>query len=247
MKGWPWRIKAHNASVGVGLLLTLMTPMALTPLSLAQQLDLEFLSPSSKSQGRPLPQRPASRPNPATLPTGLETPMEVPMEAPVGASMGKPLTVTVSKTLYLPPAMYGQWSVTGIVKETNITGLVPVANDLWVLQRQGDEVTITNPVNGASASIQVDAVEGNTATFHRSGQSNRINRSETVTLTVNGDTLFGRNMRREEIIRKGQVVKVNYALFELQGTRIGGARTVFRPEAMEEGPDLQIDDVKRFP
>ncbi|WP_303674539.1 hypothetical protein [Vampirovibrio chlorellavorus] len=219
----------------------LLAILTLVPVSVAQQLDLEFLKPSppAKTRSIPMPQRPESMAEPAALPTMLD--------APGGGSLGKPLTVTVSKTLYLPPAMYGQWSVTGIVKETNITGLVPVANDLWVLQRQGDEVTITNPVNGASASIQVDAVEGNTATFHRSGQSNRINRSETVTLTVNGDTLYGRNMRREEVMRKGQVVKVNYALFELQGTRIGGARAVFRPEALQEGPDLQIDEVKRFP
>ncbi len=241
MKDWSWQAKGQLAAGATGLMLTLLASTALMPTSVAQQLDLEFLKtpPPAKTRSIPLPQRPAALANPVELPTVLE--------APGGGSMGKPLTATVSKTLYLPPAMYGQWSVTGIVKETNITGLVPVANDLWVLQRQGDEVTITNPVNGASASIQVDAVEVNTATFHRSGQSARTVRSETVTLTVNGDTLYGRNMRKEEIIRKGQVVKVNYALFELQGTRIGGARTIFRPEALQEGPDLQIDDVKRFP
>lgn len=210
----------------------------------AQQLDLEFL-PKGASASKPfltspvvpavtIPALPESLPNK----TGALT-------NPDFQSVGKPLTATVSKTLYLPPAMYGQWTVTGTVRETNISGLVPVANDIWVLQREGDLVTITNPVNGASASIEVDAVDGNTATFHRSGQSNRVNRSETVTLTVNGDTLYGKNLRREEVIRKGQVVKVNYAVFELQGTRIGGARAVFRPQALESGPFIEIDEVRR--
>ncbi len=241
MKCWFWRSYCRLVFGGIGLVFGLFIQTALNSPGWAQQLDMEFLKavPPSKPRTMALPDHPIPVVDPAVFPAGQE---------PTGDfSMGKPLTASVSKTLYLPPAMYGQWTVTGIVKETNISDLVPVANDLWVLQRQGDEVTITNPVNGASASIQVDAVEGNTATFHRSGQSAKAIRSETVTLTVNGDTLYGRNMRKEEIIRKGQVVKVNYALFELQGTRIGGARAVFRPQSVEDGPDIEIDDVKRAP
>lgn len=246
MRGWAWCMRYRLAFWDIGLVSMTLIQIVLNTASWAQQLDLDFLKavPSAKPRVMALPDGPSAPINPAAIPAEQEPSGR----GPTGEfSMGKPLTASVSKTLYLPPAMYGQWTVTGIVKETNITDLVPVANDLWVLQRQGDEVIITNPVNGASASIQLDAVEGNTATFHRSGQSAKAIRSETVTLTVNGDTLYGRNMRKEEIIRKGQVVKVNYALFELQGTRIGGARAVFRPQAVEDGPDIEIDDVKRSP
>jgi hypothetical protein len=208
------------------------------PVVSAQQLDMEFLHqgkapnvPKVQDVLKPLknsPAKSAQTGEAVQIPTGM-----------------KPLTATVSKTLYLPPEMYGQWTVTGIVKETNISNLVPMANDIWILQRQGDAVVITNPANGASAAVNVDNVEGNTATFHRSGQSGKMVRSETVTLTVNGDQLYGKNMRREEVVKNGQVVKVNYALFELQGVRISGASAVFRPEAMDSGPDIEIEEVRK--
>lgn len=217
------------------LLFPLLGLVLLLPLALAQQMDLGYRSAAAR------PKKPVtthSAPLTTTIPAG---------GGPTLAPGVKPLTATVSKTLYLPPAMYGQWSVTGSVRETNIEGLIPVANDLWVLQREGDAVTITNPTNGASAQINVDAVQGNTATFHRFGQSGRLARSETVTLTVEGDHLFGKNLRREELSKNGKVVKVNFALFDLQGTRIGGAGAVFRPELRDGEPDIEIEDVRKGP
>lgn len=204
------------------------------PFAAAQQLDMEFLH-QRKAPDLPPVQAPASTPQPGQ---SAAPPVQLPTHM-------KPLTATVSKTLYLPPAMYGQWTVTGMVRETNIPNLVPLANDIWVLQREGDAVTITNPTNGASAAVNVDKVEGNTATFHRSGQSGKMLRSETVTLTVNGDHLHGKNLRREEVVKNGKVVKVNYALFELQGTRISGGSAVFRPESRDLGPDIEIEDIRK--
>lgn len=208
------------------------------PVVSAQQLDMEFLH-QNKAPSVPKAQdvlTPLKNLQAKTAQSGEA------VQIPTGM---KPLTASVSKTLYLPPEMYGQWTVTGIVKETNISNLVPMANDIWLLQRQGDAVVITNPANGASAAVNVDKVEGNTATFHRSGQSGKMVRSETVTLTVNGDQLFGRNLRREEVVKNGQVVKVNYALFELQGARISGASAVFRPDVMDSGPDIEIEEVRQ--
>jgi hypothetical protein len=203
---------------------------------MAQQMDTDILLSPSIIQAGKNPRGKGLEPSPPKAILAPET-----VKIPAGF---KPLTASVSKSLYLPPAMYGQWTVTGTVRETNIPDLIPVANDIWILQREGDAVTITNPTNGASAAINVDAVSGDTATFHRAGVTDRVNRSEVVTLTVQGDTLYGRNLRREEVIRKGKVVRVHYALFELQGTRISGASAVFRPDVLEAGPDIQIEEVR---
>jgi hypothetical protein len=204
---------------------------------MAQQMDTDILLNPSTIQLTKTPMGKGFKPSqPKAASVAPES-----MTIPAGF---KPLSASVSKSLYLPPAMYGQWTVTGTVRETNMPDLIPVANDIWVLQRSGDDITITNPTNGASAAINVDAVNGDTATFHRAGGTDRMNRSEVVTLTVQGDTLYGRNLRREEVIRKGKVVRVNYALFELQGTRISGASAVFRPDALDAGPDIQIEEVR---
>lgn len=210
----------------------------------AQELDKDFFS-SFKTHPAQVTDVQLSKPPASPNQMGIYTPYEPGPNAsslPVGI---KPLTASVSKTLYLPPAMYGQWTIIGTVKETNISDLNPVASDIWILQREGNQVTVSNPANGASAAINVDTVEGNTATFHRFGQSGRILRSETVTLTVQGDQLFGKNLRKEELIKEGKIIRTNYALFDLQGTRISGASVQFRPDAVENGPDIEIQDVQR--
>ncbi|MCE3233960.1 MAG: hypothetical protein K0Q50_140 [Vampirovibrio sp.] len=160
-------------------------------------------------------------------------------------TMRAPLTATVSKTLYLPPAMYGQWSVTGNLLQTNVPETYPVSNNIWMLERVGDQVIISNPENGASASIDVKAAEGNTATFLKSNQVGRITISETVTITVDGDSFTGQNLSKREYFKDGKPVKTQFALFRLSGVRIGGARTRFKPEAEDAGPDFEIQDLKR--
>lgn len=159
--------------------------------------------------------------------------------------MRAPLTVSVSKTLYLPPAMYGQWSVTGTLIETNVPDTYPVSNNIWLLERQGERVYITNPENGASASIDVKAAQGNSATFLKKDQLGRMMLSETVNITLNGDSFSGQNMKKLEYYRNGKLVKTQYALFHLNGTRLGAARSRFKPEAQEDGPDIQIEEVRK--
>src|SRR6478609_4856215 len=62
----------------------------------------------------------------------------------------KPITVTVSKTLYLPPDMYGQWSVTGEMLDSNAPEqFSSKLSDIWILEREGDQVIVSNPATGA--------------------------------------------------------------------------------------------------
>lgn len=212
--------------VGLILLGTLPAP--------AQELDTDYL-PKSHTGGKAkttvrLPQSSQIDPQTQTAP---------PMQ------MRAPLTATVSKTLYLPPAMYGQWSVTGTLIETNVPDTYPVSNNIWLLERQGERVYVTNPENGASASIDVKSAQGDTATFLKRDQLGRMTLSETVTITLDGDSFNGQNMKKLEYFRDGKLVKTQYALFHLNGTRISGARSRFKPETGDSGPDIQIEEVKR--
>lgn len=160
---------------------------------------------------------------------------------------GKPLSATISKTLYLPPAMYGQWSIVGTLIESNARErFSPVVNDTWILQREGNQVTISNPANGASATVSVDKVEGDQATFHRIVPDGR-NRlyQETPTITVKDDTLVGQCLNQISYVREGEIQKEYYGLYRLEATRISGPRVRFKPETEFEDPDIQIEEVHR--
>ncbi len=223
-------------SVACGLLGGLICLGALP--SSAQELDTDYL-PKSLTSGKAkatvrLPQSSQIDPQTQTAPN-IQS----------GPAMRAPLTATVSKTLYLPPAMYGQWSVTGTLIETNVPDTYPVSNNIWILERQGERVYVSNPENGATASIDVKAAQGNTATFLKRDQLGRMTLSETVTITLDGDSFSGQNMKKLEYFRDGKLVKTQYALFHLNGTRISGARSRFKPETGDSGPDIQIEEVKR--
>lgn len=208
--------------------LTVMGMLTVTgPIVMAQELDLDLPRVSSKSPPKPLSKPAIQAPPSPSLP-----------------SADKPISITVTKTLYLPPAMYGQWNVTGTLLETNAPDAFrPLVQDIWLLERIGDEVVISNPANGASATINVEKVEGNTAVFFREGQMSRNKMFQEVpTITVSDDTLLGHSVNRIRYMKEGRVNREYYAVYQLQATRISGARVQFKPEAVYEGPDLEIEE-----
>jgi hypothetical protein len=226
----------------------------------AQQLDTDTRPrASSLPHGRPLerysPNRfqpgasrsNSQRPNPAgkNLPGPSPSATGAPTADLGNYSMAKPLTATVTHTLYLPPAMYGQWDVTGTLIESNAPDFFsPSVSDIWLLEREGDQVTVTNPVNGANATISVDKAEGNQATFHRSGTAGKhAIYQEIPTLTVHGDTFSGQSLNKLQNIKEGRVVSEVYGVYRLEATRISGARARFHPESEQPDPDLQIEEI----
>jgi hypothetical protein len=170
-----------------------------------------------------------------------------------GASEQKPFTVTVSKAQYLPPAMYGQWSVTGEILESNAPEQFnPKLSDIWILEREGDQIVISNPATGASANISVDKVEGDTATFHRMGQPDRnMVLEESPTITVRNDVMTGVMTNRKFKVKNGTLIPVAYVKYQLEAQRIGGARTRFMPAegngTSQQEPDIEIDEIKFAP
>jgi hypothetical protein len=160
------------------------------------------------------------------------------------ADSTKPLSVTITKTLYLPPEMYGHWSVTGTRLETNAEWLFnPVVHDIWILDNQGEEVTVSNPVTGASASVSVDQVDGNTATFHRMvvSKANRVF-FEMPTITVNGDQMSGTTLNKYQHLKDGRIEKSYYARYQLEARRIGASRLKFRNEDVPK--DFIIEEIQ---
>lgn len=219
----------------------LLTLLLLTGSSLAQQLDLDILP------DKPPAKKPASKsPSSAIPPSIMDSASPEEALPSMEPGSGKPLSITISKTLYLPPAMYGQWSVVGNLLEANADFFNPTVNDIWVLQREGDQVVVENPANGAKAAINVDRVDGATAVFHRTVPAGRNKiYLENPTITVTGDNLVGHSVNRVRYMKDGKVTREYYAVYRLQAQRISGARVQFRPESTAGGPDIEIEDVQR--
>jgi hypothetical protein len=113
-------------------------------------------------------------------------------EHPVNNTTTPVLTGIVSEVQELPQGMYGVWKVTGTLLETNSPETyLKNTNDTWVLRKDGSFVTLINPENGASATITVNEVHNDTATFTRKFVGFGQNEVERVTLTLDGDSFHG--------------------------------------------------------
>lgn len=165
-----------------------------------------------------------------------------------GPPVSAPFKLQVSETRFLPPAMYGQWSVTATLIASDMgDALSPVAHDIWLLARDGDQVTLSNPVTGAFASVSVDRVQGQTATFHhgvvlRPGRRTLIERP---TVTVAGDRLYGETTHEYRLLRNGVVERVYHARFRIEAERLSPARAQW--QAVPQTPAFEIEDIQRDP
>ncbi len=113
-------------------------------------------------------------------------------EQPVNNTTTPVLTGIVSKVQELPQGMYGVWKVTGTLLETNSPETyLKNTNDTWLLRKDGSFVTLINPENGASATITVNEVHNDTATFTRKYVGFGQNEVERVTITLDGDSFHG--------------------------------------------------------
>ena len=225
------RIFLNTALVGF-LIISLLYPSAFAG------------KPLDEPEFEPLP-APATAPK-AASPSPGNQPSPVTGKA---SSAGAPFQVTLSESHYLPPEMYGEWSVNATLIETNDPAFFPPsAHDIWILGESNGQVNISNPATGASASINVDEVKGKTATFHRMIVRNGQVFYEIPTITVDGDRLYGTTLHRYELVHNNQVTRRIYAKFQLSAIRLGGARIRFgdAPPAGQT-PKFDIQDIKPAP
>lgn len=152
--------------------------------------------------------------------------------------------LNVSQEQFLPPAMYGTWSIVATVLKSDAPpgAYAPYSNELWTLTRENNEIMLKNIVSNAAAKINVDKVEGNTATFHHIANAKhmRMKIIETPTVTVNLDSLKG--MSRQEVIfydKKGKPRFTYHLEMKIEGSRLADSRVTFK-NPFENPPRFEI-------
>ncbi|MBK8190176.1 MAG: hypothetical protein IPK79_06960 [Vampirovibrionales bacterium] len=161
-----------------------------------------------------------------------------------------PFKLEARQSNFLPPAMYGQWSVTATLISADFdAGLSPVAHDIWLLERDGDSVTLTNPATGATASVSVDLVQGDTATFHHTValSGGRRYLLERPTVTVSGDRLYGETVHEYTIFQRfgGGAPRMYHARFRIEAERLAPARAQWPQNPV--APTFEIEDIQPAP
>jgi hypothetical protein len=132
------------------------------------------------------------------------------------------LSGTVTKSKDLPQELYGTWSVSSVVLETNQPELYRgKVSDIWTLQKNQDTITLTNPSTGATASITVDEVKGNTATFTRTANDGKVKEYEQVKITVVKDNFWGSDtIKIEYYNNKGKYLYTSSVKYDVTGKKI---------------------------
>ena len=135
------------------------------------------------------------------------------------------LKTGISMEEQVPNGFMGTWRVSSklldnggspIFKQTGI--------DLWNLSRTGHVINLTNPFTGASASIRVNYVDGNSIKFTKQGDNDNKILTDTVEIKLEGDRFTGVNIIKLETLSDvdKSVIKTETAKYSLVGEKISG-------------------------
>lgn len=129
----------------------------------------------------------------------------------------------ISTTKDLPKNFYGTWQVTGTLIDTNNPySFKEKSSDIWIFEKNKETVTLINPNTGAKASITVNEVVGNKATFTRKQRHlNKIEYEQPI-ITINGDNFYGTDLLVIEEYRNGKLINRNIVKYEIRGQKIAG-------------------------
>lgn len=129
--------------------------------------------------------------------------------------------VSVDKDL--PEDFYGKWAVKSTLTETNNPELFgPKSVDIWIFDRNGNTITLSNPLSGASASITVNEVTGKTAKFSRERIKEDTLEYETAAITIEGDSFSGEDQQIIKHLSHGKISKTDVVKYRVEGRKISG-------------------------
>ena len=130
---------------------------------------------------------------------------------------------SISETKDIPAGLYGMWSVYSTIIQTNdYSSFNNKGSDIWSFAKDNDVITLTNPISGATASITVNEVHGNTAVFSRQTVTKNYKETEVAKITVEGDFFSGSDRIIVENFNKDKYIHPSVVEYKLRGTRLSG-------------------------
>jgi len=131
------------------------------------------------------------------------------------------LSAGISLNETVPSELMGTWRVVSKLTNTDSPeNFKNVGVVLWNLSRQGDVITLYSPFTGAEASVKVQYVKDNTVKFTKEGNYEDRLLTDTVEITLMGDTFSGRNYLT---LQKSSASDFKHAEYVIVGKRISGS------------------------
>ena len=125
----------------------------------------------------------------------------------------------------VPKAMYGTWKVTAKLEyATNYGIFKPKSTDIWILSRIGDNITLTNPLTGATADIRINTIENNLVIFSKRAPYDNKMLTDTISVRINKNSFSGINALNLELFSTvdGHSIKNDSARYSINGEKISG-------------------------
>ena len=124
----------------------------------------------------------------------------------------------------VPSELFGSWRVDSVcTRTTNKDMFEQGSTDIWTLTRNGEYITLSNPMSGARADISVNEVKGKTVKFIKKSYYSDEESVETPILTLQGDNFIGVDKINIKTFENGKLIREDYVEYNIKGTKISGA------------------------
>lgn len=153
--------------------------------------------------------------------------------SPVFSLTEQPTTLSARIFLeeQIPTELMGTWRVVSKLAQTDAPeNFKKMGVDLWNLSKSGNVINLCNPMTGASASINIELVRGNTIRFTKEGVYDNQKLTDTVEITLEGNKFSGVNnlkLQRYSSV-DNSIVSEKTATYNLQGDKISGENVLER-------------------
>ena len=133
------------------------------------------------------------------------------------------LKAGVSLSNQVPKGFFGTWKIKSTMTYSNNKKIFnEVTTDFWNLSKEGDVITLANPVSGAEASVTVEDVKGNQITFTHVTEGNNAKMIETPTLTLSGENFHGTDKIVIEKYKNGDKVRTDIVIYDIKAEKLSG-------------------------
>ena len=130
----------------------------------------------------------------------------------------------VSLSDKVPKGFFGTWKIKSVMTYSNNKKIFnEQTTDYWNLSKDGDVITLSNPVSGAEASVTVEDVQGNQIKFTHISEDNNAKMTETPTLTLSGENFHGTDKIVIDKFKNGKKISTDIVIYDISAQKITGS------------------------